>query len=364
MKSRLLILILVCITTLLTFWMFFNFKKRWKEAAVFHSIISEAPLIVRHLFIAPEQLGVETWNVGDSAVYQLKTNTARKQITFHVAAQAAQPSKQHWLRTAELIHLNKVDIEIWKVLSVKSLRPGSEKAAVLFTRGAIPFPIPQQPIQLYPVFLEHIGEEIIETSTGTFKCEHYFAQLQSPDGTYEPILELWSNSSVSPLGIVHARWRDEVLELVQVQTSLPFAIPEMLSKTIKRFDGRNPEGNASPLVSPCSQCHDSGIGGEDLKLESLTSLSGVSLKLMPVLYHYDTADLDHPYTRLLFQLISHGGKRLASRQVRFTWSKGSFWVKMNLSGRLVLSLDEITRQSNFRVATREGRLVLSISGEN
>ena len=367
---------MICITALLTLWISTDFKKKWKEAESFHSIVSNASLSTRHLLIAPERLGVHTWNLGDSATYQLKTNTKSKQISFHVAAEAGNISpNQFWLRVKGLIPVNGVNIDLWRLLSVKTLRPGSESAEVLFATGAIPFTI-QQRVPQYPVLLKLVGEERVETASGIFKCQHYFAQVQSPDESTVPLLELWANPSVSPLGIVRARWRDEVLELVQIEKKMLVDIPEMLSKTIESHSpqvahitsGTKPERQnvkvaGAPSASVCSQCHDGNIGGKHLKLESLTKLSGVAFNLTQALYHTYTAKLARPHNRLALQLISPKGKPMGSEQMRFNWSKGSFWVETTSSGRLVLSLDEIAHQGNVRVATSKGRLTLNAYAE-
>lgn len=363
MKSRLFTSILVCITALLTFWIFLDFQKRWKAAAAFHAIVSDAPISIRHLFISPKQLGVHAWDLGDYAAYQLRTKTRQKQISFHVAAQEAPPSRQHWVRTKGLVSLNGVDIEIWRLLNVQSLRPGSEKAEVLFANGSIPFPLRQRRAPVSPVSLEHVGEEAVDTAIGTFTCQHYFVQLQAPDGTTAPLLELWATPAVPPLGIVRARWRDEVLELVQTQTLPPPELPEMLSKTINTRKGDDNEANAEPLASVCAQCHEPEMGGKHLTLKALTTLSGVELDFTQALYHSTAAGLTRPHNSLSLQLISLRGKRLASGPVRFTWEKGSFRVQTDLTGRLVLSLDETAHRGNVRVNTREGRLVLNVAVE-
>lgn len=363
MKTSLLTPILVCITVLLTFWIFRDFQKQWKAASTFHAIVSDTQLSMRHLFISPEQLGVHVWNVGDFATYQLKTNTDYKQITFHVAVRSENPSRnEFWLRTEGLVRLNGVNVDLWRLLGVKSLRPGSESAKVLFAPGAIPFHLQQRRAPPHPVLLEPVGEENVKTESGTFKCQHYFAYLQAPDGSKAPLLELWANSSVRPIGIVRARWRDEVLELVQTQTLPLREIPSMLSKTIHMRQGRNIHTvDTSHAPSVCTQCHDGEIGGKHLKLESLTAISGIELSLTESLHHVYTADLADPHNRLVLQLISQREKRLASESVQFTWARGSFKVQTNPNGHLVLSLDEIARQSNMRVSTGKGRMVLKAS---
>ncbi|RKU12426.1 hypothetical protein C6503_17565 [Candidatus Poribacteria bacterium] len=355
--------IIASITCIFTLLFFLDFQKRWKAAKIFQQAIHNAPLSMRHLFIAPEDLGVETWETGDYAVYELKTNAESKQISFHVTAQNLRSGKQHWLKTEGIAKVNGVDIDIWGLRSVKSLVLGGENAQIIFASGAIPFPIPPQRISSYPLFLQKVGKEKVETPIGTFKCQHYFAHVQSPDGNYEPLLELWANPSIRPLGIVRARWQDEVLELVQTQTQHLIEIPEMLSKTINIPLSRENKVNIQQATSVCTQCHQEDIGGKHLRLETLTLLSGVELELTHALYHHYTSTLAHPHKRLSFRLISHQGKRLTSEQIQFKWAKGSFQVKTNPTGQLDLWLDEIAHQGNVRVATRKGRLVLDTAAE-
>ena len=258
---------------------------------------------------------------------------------------------------------------------MKSLIPGSESVEVLFAKGAIPFFRQQQGFPPYSVVMESVGEVDVKTVNDTFKCQHYFVHLQAPDGSKKPLLELWANSSVLPLGIVRARWQDEVLELVQAGTQPLQDIPEMLSKTIKRQNLKSPDIKTSltkeneshqtvsefSSVSVCTQCHDSGLGGKHLNLEALAVISGTELDLTESLYHSYTAQLAQPYNRLSLQSISQRGKRLSKERVQFSWEKGSFSISVrnNLLSRLVFSLDEIAHQGNVRVTTTNGRLVLN-----
>lgn len=376
MKTRMFTLIAICFTALLTFWIFLDFQKKQEASATFHAITKNTPLSVRHLFITPEQLGVQAWQLGDFAAYQLRTNTGCKQISFHIAALGRKPGNDFWLKIQGLRQYNKVDIDTWRLVSVKSLAPGSENAEALLASGGIPIPIQRQRVFPHRVLLEPLGEENLKTAGGTFKCQHYFAHLQAPDGSTLPLLELWANPRVPPLGIVRARWQDEVLQLAETQTQHLSEIPRMLSKTIKGSNSQLPQiptpstketqhqqtkvsqGN---LASVCTQCHDATIGGKHLKLASLTAISGSELDLTQALYHTYAAELSEPQNPLLLQLTSHRRERLGSKRVRFTWEKGSFWIKSDTSGRLVLSLDEITNRGNIRVTTGKGRCVLNVS---
>lgn len=358
MKYRLLTPIIVGITALLTFWMFLDFQKKWKAASPFQYLVTSASLSMRHLLISPKQLGIEAWKTGAYAAYELKTNTYEKNIAFHLTVPDTKNHNIQWLKTEGLISFNGVNVDIWKSLNVKSLRPGSETAEFFFAQHAIPFRVGVRSVWPYPVSLEHVGEENVETPIGTFKCQHYFAQLQSPDGNHKPLLELWTNPSVLPLGIVRARWQDEVLELVETQPPTPIEIPEMLAKMMNSHTLKNAETDDGQLVSVCTQCHEGKIGGKHLKLESLTTLSGTELALKESLHHYYAAGLTEADKPLALFLASKGDKQ---KQARFTWAKGSFWVKSDAFGRLVLSLDETAHQGNVRVATPKGRLVLSVS---
>ncbi|MXV84379.1 hypothetical protein F4Z98_13540, partial [Candidatus Poribacteria bacterium] len=66
MKVRILYASIIGITGILTILIFFDFYKQWKATEDFQ--IERVPLSVRHLFIAPEQLKIEDWQVGESAV--------------------------------------------------------------------------------------------------------------------------------------------------------------------------------------------------------------------------------------------------------------------------------------------------------
>lgn len=316
---------------------------------MFQEAIINPPLIVKHLLIPPEQLGVDRWHPGDYAAYELKTNTESGRVSFYIAAQDSGGSQRHWLRTDGLSQFNGTKIELWRLLNENSLRLGSEKDAFFFAGGVFLFPLFPAKFLPYRVLLEDIGDEIVETSIGKFKCQHYFARVRSPSGNLEPLLELWANPSVRPLGIVRARWRNETLDLVEVKTPLPVEIPQALSAT---FDQKRIRDQG------CTPCHREEIGGKDLKFLSKYLLSGVELNLTQCLFHYRQTKLVKMSEPIRLQLIL---KSSASRElVQFTWGKGKFWIKPDWGGRLVFSLDEIAHQGNIRVQPRTGVLVLNL----
>lgn len=233
MKSQVLYAGIVCITCIFTLLIFFDFREQWSNARIFRQATHNSPLSIRHLLVDPKHLKVKDWKVGESAVYQLKTNEESKQITFHVAAQDTRNENRFWLRTSGLVQFNEVDIELWRLLDNATLRLGSELRGFYFAHNAIPLSF--QPITLSPdpLILEKLGEEVVETPIGNLISEHYFVFVRSPDAKLEPLLELWANPSVSPLGLVRARWQDASLDLVQVNTK---AIPDIPPVLLTEFD--------------------------------------------------------------------------------------------------------------------------------
>lgn len=360
-KKNLLTLSAILIATLLTFWIFQDFRKQWKASKAFNAITNNPQLSVRHLFVSPEQLGIREWKIGDTVVYRLKTNSDSKQITLQVSAQAGSPhDAEFWLKESGLAEYNKVPIDIWRLLSPKSLRHGTEKAGFIHAKGTIPLPFENNRVPQTSVILEYVGDEDLKTAIGTFKCQHYFAQIHAPDGSYAPLLELWSNPSVLPIGIVRARWQDQVLELLEIRSEPVLEIPEMLSKVIEspqRKTYRQTTNNQTP-PSACSQCHETETGGKSIKLEGLTAMSGAALEIPRAFYHHYNAKLASPHDNLLLRLTSRRGKRLAFHPLRFTSTKGSFRVRVNASGSLVLRLDETVHQSKIRITTEKGQRVL------
>lgn len=358
MKNRLLTLTIICLTALLTFWVFLGFRKKESDATAFQSIVGDTPLSFRHLFIAPSQLGVDTWEIGDYSKYRLETNMYSRDISFHVAAPVDEASHGKWLRTSGVINMNEADVEVWRRLDTRSIRPGGSKADILFADGAVPFYIQQRGVETYPVYLEQVGEEDVKTPAGTFRCQHYFARLGSPDSHYEPLLELWANASVSPLGIVRARWQDEVLELVETQSEYLFEIPEMIARMISRQNAENSETQGARSQFSCSSCHDGSIGGDGLKQETLVAMSGDQLDVTDALYHYRHSELFHPEDFLGFSVRRQRPKQPKSHEIRFSWEKGSFKVKPGIVGQVVVSFDEIAHEGNVHVIADKGRLIL------
>ena len=226
MKVRVLYGSIVCITSILTILIFLDFRKQWKTAEDFR--VEKVPLSVRPLFIAPEQINIKDWQVGEHSVYHLQTNRESKEISFSLAAQDDKEDNRFWLRTNGLLKFNKIEIEFWRLLDNTNLRPGSEQRSFYFSRNAIPLPLPPLKFPSTPVVIEKLGVEVMVTPIGTLECEHFFAYIRSSDGQLDPLLEMWTHPDARPLGIVRARWQDASLDLVEVTAKSVQEIPQVL----------------------------------------------------------------------------------------------------------------------------------------
>ena len=349
MKIRVLYGSIVCITCLFTLLIFQDFRKQREVTEAFHGIVHDTPLNMRLMFIAPEEIKVENWQVGESSVYHLKTNSESKKLAFHVTARNAKGGDQFWLRSDGFLKFNEVEFELWRLLDKTNLRPGSEKRGFFFPHNGIPVSLPYLRFPSNPVILKELGNEVLVTPVGTFECQHLLAHIRSPHGELEPFLELWTNPAIHPMGLVRAQWRDAFLDLIEVNSKKVPKIPQVL---LSEFD------RDLPLDGSCSRCHSNGVGGKDLKLESIDWLSGIELNLTDAPFHYRQAKIHKPVDLIPIQLIEESGRAGRRTLVRFSWKKGSFWVKPDEKGTLKLSLDAIAYQSDITVQTRTGRLGL------
>lgn len=354
MKVRILYGIVTCIISVFVVFIFLDFWQQWRVASAFQTRVYEAPLRVRHLLISPEQVNVKNWQVGDTSVYYMQTNTGSEQLTFQVAAQDTGGSDRFWLKINDSFQFNGVDIEFWRLLDETSLRPGSELRGFYFARDAIPVPFPPLRFPPVSVVLEKQSDEVIITPMGLIKCEHIFAYVRSPDGEREPLLELWANPTVRPLGIVRARWQDASLELVQANTNTVPEIPEVLLAEFNRN---------TPMVSACTGCHAEGIGGKNIKLQAINWLSGEALNLTAALFHHRQAKFLKDEDPIHLYFIEKSGETSKRALARFSWKNGSFSVKPDKTGQVILSLDAIANQSDINIQPSIGQLVVEIKSE-
>ena len=351
MRLRIITLIIIFMTTIFTVKAFLDFQKRWKATERFQKSIINTPIFLKHLLIPPKQLGVDMWHPGDYAAYQFKTNEESDQFSFYVASRGGTDDSRHWLRTQGLTRFNDRKIELWRLLSETSLLPGDETDGFFFTGDSFLIPVHSVAFPSYSVILEDMGTEIVKTLVGDFECQHYFAGIRSPIGKFIPILEVWANPSVRPLGIVKLRWRDETLDLVDLKAPLSVETPIVNSKILNPHVIRD---------QGCAGCHEKEIGGKDLKFPSRYRLSAKELNLTKCLFHYHQDGLVKTSDLVRLQTILRLGQFNPKEFVQFTWRKGSFWVKTDPVGKLAISLDSLVIHENLRVLPQRGALILNL----
>ena len=351
MKFRIVSAIVVCTMGILTVKIFLNFQRQWKATAIFQETVNNSPLFIRSLLIPPELLGIDGWSLGDYAAYELKTNMESNQISFHITTQNSHGSNQHWLKTDGFAKFNGTDIELWRLLNVTSLRPGQERDGFFFVDESFLLPLSPTMFPPYLVVLEDLGNEIVKTPAGSFKCQHYLARVQSPSGSFQPLLELWASQSVRPLGIVQARWRDETFHLVDMKSQLPLQSPNVLSEKFNQKRIRD---------QGCTQCHHIGVGGKGLTFPSKYFINGRDLSLTQCLFHYHKLGLVKIGDPIRLQAFAEPMRFASKQYVQFTSSKGSFWVKTDQGGQLTLSLDTLAFQGEIRAIPRTGSLALNL----
>jgi len=333
-----------------------DFRGRWSRAAELEYLVRESTLPIRCRFIDPSQVGVKEWHTGDYSLYKLKSNTDNMLISFQVVSsvQNQQEKKFHWIRGRGLKQFNKpADIERWRLVSERSFQRKNEVKSFDYIDGFIPVPNATRKFPAFPheTVLKKIGDEVVETEVGSIHCSHHFAYLVSENGESKPLLELWVNPEVRPLGIVRARWRDAYMEIVQTVPASSWEIPKVHNTQleIKKSDSDN----------MCIQCHVDGIGGKDVEIYSSGYiLSGAEIDLTESLFHHLQSGMISIGDSIQLVVVPKHRRQGLEKFVRFTWRKGSFWVKSNESDEVSLSMDATLHEGHLRAIPHQGRLIV------
>lgn len=347
---------LCAVVIFLTYKGFIIFREQWSKAADFQYMVHNATLPVRCLFIEPNQIGVKAWQVGDYSLYKLKSNKANMLISFQVVSsiQDQHGKNLHWIRSTGLKRLyESVEIEFWRLVKERSFQRNNVVKSFDYVAGSIPVPNAPRtlPAPSHKTILNKIGDEVVETEVGFIQCSRYLASLVSAYGESEPLLELWVNPDVRPLGVVRARWRDTYLEIVKMELPTSWELPKALNTQLemKRSDSDN----------LCRQCHVDGIGGKDVKIyRSGYTLNAAEIDLTESLFHQLQSGMINIGDSIGLAVIPKYGRRRLNKFVQFTCRKGSFWVKSNETDEVLLSMDAVLHEEHLRAIPHHGRLVL------
>ena len=228
-------------------------------------LLMRSQLKYRMSLIAPAQLGITDWQVGDYAEYRHRhrrhdirssTTTTKdkqtkstsfsdgKKVSFHIINELkASDSHSYWVKMTGLISFRDIGGDIYQLGTPNDMRISLKNRRYEFIHNYIPIihkSFIQNSIPL--ATLVELGQEEIETEAGRFQCTHYRVDL----GAGLPSQEIWVNSQIRPWGIVRMQSRDDVLELVSFSQKPEITIPDIFQSTIQGI---------SKLDHGCTSCH-------------------------------------------------------------------------------------------------------------
>ena len=214
--------------------------------------------------IAPMQLGVEYWQIGDYAKYQysqglsqqqpLSTlsapdtedgpNFSTKTLTFHIIDElSTADSRQYWLKITGMFSFRNIPVDIYQLGNPVDMRITPENRRYKFLQNYFPSKVEYLNQSAFPTAqLVKLGYDEIETKAGRFKCIRYQVDL----GPKLPPQEIWVNPKVRPLGIVRAKSQDEIMELTAFGQETAITIPKLIQPVIQGI---------SILDHGCNSCH-------------------------------------------------------------------------------------------------------------
>lgn len=214
--------------------------------------------------IAPAQLGVEPWDVGDYAEYgyrrKLVTLTAvaeqyfrpgdmmarmsTRNVKYHIVGELSKSGKKrHWLKVTGLEFIRMIPRDTYQLVSPSDMRITSENPRYDYVKDYVPSQFNLCHQNSTPLAtLKKLGEIELETPAGRFECTHYRVEF---GGNSDPI-EIWTNPKILPSGIVKVSTPSEVLELISYGCDMEFEIPKFIEPVI---------AGISTLGEGCTSCH-------------------------------------------------------------------------------------------------------------
>lgn len=206
-------------------------------------------------FIAPTQLRVHKWQIGDYARYRHQRKQSKlddafdREVAFHIIAELEKSGAHgHWMRKSGFDPDRNIPRDIYRYVTVRDLRITAESPKYQYTHNYFPILHDFCEQGATPLAkLVKLGEREIETQAGTFDCIHYRVKIGT--GRNQKVLEIWASPAISPLGIVRARSETESLDLISFGQDPEISIPRLFQPVV---DG------ISKLEHGCSSCHGKG----------------------------------------------------------------------------------------------------------
>ena len=202
--------------------------------------------------IAPAQLGINEWNIGDYAHYRhrRKESPTSKNLLFDrevgfqiIGKLNTSDSHGYWMKKTGFFYFRSIPEEVYCYLTLNDMRITQQNRIYKFTQNYFPFRLKFCDQSATPLAkLTELSEETIETEAGIFQCTHYQVEL----GSNRNYMEIWASSSLPPLGIVRAQSQTDILELKSFGREREVVIPEMMQPVI---------AGVSALDYGCNSCH-------------------------------------------------------------------------------------------------------------
>lgn len=206
--------------------------------------------------IAPIQLGIDNWQIGDYARYRYERKLPPpedkviidRSVGVHIIGELEKDgSHGYWLKKINFAYFRDVPIDFYRYVTVHDLRISPKSPIYEFTRNYVPLNLGFCVQTTSPLAqLVKLGREKIETEAGTFECIHYWVTFGQKRNRRS--LEIWASAAISPLGIVRVQSQTEMMELTSFGKDTDITIPKLLQPVI---DG------VSTLNKGCTSCHGS-----------------------------------------------------------------------------------------------------------
>lgn len=206
-------------------------------------------------FIAPTQIGIEKWKIGDYARYRhqrkksISDEAVDREVAFHIIAELEKSGTHgHWMRKSGFEFNLNIPRDIYRFLTVNDLRITAEYPKFIYTHNYIPIRLTSCEQETTPLAkLIKLGETEIETQAGTLECIHYRVEIGT--GRDQKVLEIWASPAILPLGIVRARSETESLDLISFGQNPEVSVPRLFQPVVEGI---------SELKHGCSSCHGEG----------------------------------------------------------------------------------------------------------
>lgn len=204
--------------------------------------------------IAPTQLGVNRWQVGDYAHYRYRRKQTPdsdrllhdREVDFHIISELEKAGVHgFWLKKTGFYfpETKEIPTDIYRWVTVHDLRVTPKNPSYEDPLNYFPFlsmDCEQTDVPLAK--LVKLGKEKIKTEAGTFECIRYRAELDH-NNRY---IEIWAFPIISPLGIVRVQSDTETLELISFGRDTEITVPKSIQPVIE---------GVSTLKDGCNSCH-------------------------------------------------------------------------------------------------------------